>query len=62
MSSKGTTNGLWGNNLKLTLDIKKKVLGVFNGSFLRNLVGGGHSFLFLKRGLYEKSLGNPGLD
>ena len=40
MSSKGGTGGPWGHNLNLTLDIhelqmksKKKVLGVFNGSF-----------------------------
>ena len=31
---------------------QKKFLGIFNGSFLRNLVGGGHSFLnFLKGAL-----------
>ena len=40
MNSKGSTWGLWGHNFKLKLDIlelqkkiKKKVLGVFNGSF-----------------------------
>ena len=54
--------------MKLTLDVlelkmksKKKVLGCFNGSFLRNLVGGGHSFfIFFKGGLLKKKhLGNP---
>ena len=56
--------------LKLTLSIqelmiksKKKVLGVFNGSFLSSLVGGGHGFFnFFKRGLLKKKKkGNPDL-
>ena len=59
-----------GHNLKLTLDIlelmtksKKKVIGGFNGSFLRNLVGGGHSsFNFFKRGLLKKIFGNSNLN
>ena len=35
---------------------KKKVLGSFNGSFLRNLVGGGNSFfIFFKEGLLKNS-------
>ena len=53
---------------KLALDIlelmtksKKKVLGIFNGSFLSNLVGGGHLFNFFLRGPFEKSLGNSDL-
>ena len=58
-----------GHNLKLTLDIleltmksKKKSLGVFISSFLRNLVGGGHKFFNLfKGGLLKKSWGNPDL-
>ena len=43
---------------------KKKVLGALNGSFLSNLVEGGHRFFnFTKRGhLKKKSLGNPGLE
>ena len=42
---------------------KKKVLGVFKVSFLRNLVGAGHSLLkFIQGGLMKKkSVGNPGL-
>ena len=45
MSSKETTEGPGGHNMKLTLDIqellmkiKKKVLCIFNGSFLSSLV------------------------
>ena len=41
---------------------QNKVLGCFNGRFLRNLRGGGHSFFnFFKGGLLKKSLGNPDL-
>ena len=39
---------------------KIKVLGVFDGSFLRNLVGGGRKFfIFLKGGILKKKLLNP---
>ena len=50
---------LQGNNLKLTLDIlelmiknKKKVLGGFNGSYLRNLVGWALSFVISQKGAF----------
>lgn len=33
---------------------EKMVLGVFNCSFLGNLVGEGHSFVSSLRGLFEK--------
>ena len=32
----------------------KKVLGVFNGSFFSNLVGGSHSFFNFCKGPFEK--------
>ena len=39
---------------------RKKVLGVFKDSFLRNVLGGGHRFFnFIKEGLVKNSLGNP---
>ena len=38
---------------------KNKVLGHFNGSFLSNHVGGGHSFLISLKGANEKK-GNSG--
>ena len=42
---------------------KKKVLGDFNGSFLRNLIRGGHSsFNFFKGGLLIKIFGNSNLN
>ena len=31
----------------------------FNGSFLRNLVGGAKAFSFLKKGLFEKKIRKP---
>ena len=41
---------------------KEKVLSVFYGSFLSNLVEGGHGFFyFFKEGHLQKSLGNPEL-
>ena len=41
----------------------KKVLGLFSSSFLKNLVGGAHSFFnFFKGGLLKKSLGNFDLE
>ena len=56
--------GPWSRILKLKLEIpelqmkskkKKKVLGVFYGSFSSNFVEGGHSFFnFSKRGQIEK--------
>ena len=33
---------------------KKKVLSVFDGKFLRNLVGGGHSFFSFFKGVLKK--------
>ena len=62
-AAKRPQGGPWGLNLKLTLDIlelimkrKKKVLGVFNGSFISNPVGGGYRFFnFLKGGLLKKN-------
>jgi len=49
--------------LKLTVDIvelmmksKKKVLGRFYGSFLRNIIGGGHRFSNLFKGGHLKKV------
>ena len=40
--------------------IKKNMLGVFNGSFLRDLLGDGHSFFYIfEEGLVKNSLRNP---
>ena len=61
MSSKGNTGGPRGHNLKFTLDIlelMKKSLSGFNGTFSRNLVGT-IAFLIFLRGLLNKTLGNP---
>ena len=41
----------------------KSKSGVFSGSFLKNTVGGGHSFYnFFNRDLLKRSFGNPALD
>ena len=45
------------------IDDEERVLGGFNGSFLRNLVGRGQSlFNFFKIGLLKKSFRNPGIE
>ena len=58
----------WGYNLKLTPDNlefmmkskrKKKVVGVFKGSFSRNFVGGGYSFFFSSSGVLWKKFTKP---
>ena len=44
-------------------ELKKKVLGAFNGRFLSNLVEGYHIlFNFFKGGYLEKGLGNPAVE
>ena len=60
------TRGPWGHNFfKLTLDIlklraKKNVLGVFNGSFLSNVVREGKSlFNFWLGYILKKKFGKP---
>ena len=45
------------------MNSKKKVLGVFYGSFLRNLVGGSKVFVNSEKlGLLQKSFGTPSLN
>ena len=42
---------------------EQKKLGVFNGSFISNIVKKGHSFFnFFNGGPFEKSLGNPAIE
>ena len=51
--------------LKLRLDIEeqKKVLGVFNVSFMSNVIRGGQSFFnFYLGGFLKKRIGNPDLE
>ena len=40
---------------------KVKVKDSFNGNFLRNFVGGGHSFIIFFKGSILKNLGNSDL-